>query len=527
MNSSTARGINLANMNHDRKTELQRLSQTPIGRMPSNEVVARNPVPANIFVKQNDKGKAQVFDYRQRLNWEQKLKVSQVKQDPFETLAHTVGNHVSKTRGRMVNQKVIEQLILDYSRNVDSVGKDAYVFIGHHTGDKKLQEKWAMLPEATRYYIQTVSPHQEFDDSGNLVTGIYVRKDLLNSIFGYRKISVRNLIDWLNENPEDNKQFKELLRNAINTQLGQLGFKALVGLEDIMADLTNIVKDSVVVKSILVNVVNIISNTIQLVVRGLSIRDAIRLQLEASVEATKYSRDAVVRRDLLLKLNTVDKGSNLYKKLKSQLAELEDNMSRNRTAFLMEAGAMQTIVEDLEPVTLDRNLNRKPLTRLGNAALDASPKWVNAFFSQMVMAEDTLFYTWANNAVKLSDFSARYAYVKHLEKHSDLDQDKQIRKAMDEFVDYDIPTSQWIQYGNDIGMLWFTKYGLRTMGVAASLLVNHPGRVATLFMGEHLFGEVSTVLDLNPGGRVGNVFDRADAVEKIAPWAFLESTLGV
>jgi hypothetical protein len=244
MNSSTARGINLANMNHDRKTELQRLSQTPIGRMPSNEVVARNPVPANIFVKQNDKGKAQVFDYRQRLNWEQKLKVSQVKQDPFETLAHTVGNHVSKTRGRMVNQKVIEQLILDYSRNVDSVGKDAYVFIGHHTGDKKLQEKWAMLPEATRYYIQTVSPHQEFDDSGNLVTGIYVRKDLLNSIFGYRKISVRNLIDWLNENPEDNKQFKELLRNAINTQLGQLGFKALVGLEDIMADLTNIVKDT-------------------------------------------------------------------------------------------------------------------------------------------------------------------------------------------------------------------------------------------------------------------------------------------
>ena len=253
----------------------------------------------------------------------------------------------------------------------------------------------------------------------------------------------------------------------------------------------------------------------------MSFSDAVKLQKEGMIEATKYSQNSARAKVILLEKAGLPTNSPLYKKLNTELA---DEMSRSPIAFMMEQGVMQTIVEDLQTVNLERNMNRKPVTKLGNAILDRSPKWVNRFASQSIMAEDTWFYTWANNAVKLSDFSARYAYIKHLEiVKPDMTDNERLRKAMDEFVDYDIPTSQWIQYLNDIGLLWFTKYGLRTIGIAAELVIKHPDRIAALFMLEHLFGEVSTVLDFNPDGRIGNIFDRADGVEKIAPLAFLAS----
>ena len=143
------------------------------------------------------------------------------------------------------------------------------------------------------------------------------------------------------------------------------------------------------------------------------------------------------------------------------------------------------------------------------------------------MREDTAFYKWANNAVKLSDFYSRYALIKHLEKHQpEMTPEERLHRAMDEFIDYDIPTNRWIQYGNDLGFFWFTKYGIRSVGVASRLVLNHPRGVAKLFMLEHLFADISTVLDFNPSGRFGTPWGRIEsALEDIATIAVSESLL--
>jgi hypothetical protein len=59
--------------------------------------------------------------------------------------------------------------------------------------------------------------------------------------------------------------------------------------------------------------------------------------------------------------------------------------------------------------------------------------------------------------------------------------------------------------------LWFTKYGLRSLGVAAKLLKDHPENVAKLFLIETLFGDIPTVFDVNPGGRFGDVFSKLES----------------
>ena len=143
-----------------------------------------------------------------------------------------------------------------------------------------------MLPRHTREYI--------FNKTGK--SGLYVRKDTLNTIFGYRKLSLRNFITYIHEDPETNKAFKQTMIKLINAQLGGIKvgeniFKGAVFIEDVLMNLTEIIKDNVVVKSIFVNLINTVSNTWQLWMNGMGLIEALKLQGEAVTNGVRYSQD--------------------------------------------------------------------------------------------------------------------------------------------------------------------------------------------------------------------------------------------
>jgi hypothetical protein len=199
-------------------------------------------------------------------------------------------------------------------------------------------------------------------------------------------------------------------------------------------------------------------------------------------------------------------------KILDKIETIKARMAVNPVREIMEAGVMQTIVEDIHSLNLeDGNLLRRPISSGAERIYEASPKMVQAAFSFVTMRQDSAMYTWANNAVKLSDFSARYALLKHLQKTSPhIPKEKMLAKIMSEFVDYDIPTARWIQYLNDVGVLWFTKYGLRSIAIAGRLLRDHPDNVAKLFLTENLFGiDIPTPLDFHPDSRIGGLLDKA------------------
>lgn len=473
----------------------------------------------NAFQKRGKDGKLELYDLRAQMNWETKVNALETQENPFEILSHTAGNMVSKIRGRKVNKLVINELIEDHKKNKSTLPANAYIWIG--PGKKKGtrdEQRWAMLPKETRDYIYQATGEQ----------GIYVRRDLANSIFGYRKVSVRNLLDYLEDNKEAQDLFHRTLRAYINSQLGSLNLKLMAGTEDILTELTGIIKDSVVVKSILVNAVNMISNTVQLLVNGMSVMDALKYQGEAIKYGVEYSQAHARRKEIRIELSSLSKEGSYKKRLEAEEALLTDKMSRSPVASLMESGAMQTIVEDIESYQYDLpNLKRQHVTRIGKKVLERTPNIMQNAFSELTMSDNTAFYKWANNAVKLSDFSARYALIRHLEANQpEMTDEQRLRKAMDEFIDYDIPTNRWIQYFNDIGFLWFTKYGLRSIGVAARLAVDHPENVAKLYLTETLFGDISTVMDFNAPGRFGSVWGRLESgIESIAPINFAEALL--
>ena len=461
-----------------------------------------------------------LLDIRAQMQWSDKVRYLSVRENPFESLALTAGNHVSKVRGREVNRVVVDEVIIDARKNRASMPASAYTFVGADRGTKDDQKRWALLPKETRLYIEQTTGEK----------GFWVRKDLRNSVFGYRKVSLRSFLDYLNENPEDQKAFKQLLTKVANHQLGHFGLKVAIWSEDAIIDLTANIKDTVVTKSLIVNAGNVMSNTIQLIANGLSITDAIKLQLEAVEGATQYSKDHTRITEIETKLAALTTPSQHRQDLEEELAELNDSISRNVVTPLMEAGAMQTIVEDIEEYTLgDPDLKRKPLTNFGNKVLDNSPEFLSTSLSYAVMHSDTPFYKMANNAVKHSDFAARYALIKHLERSNpDNSFDKNVQEAMDQFIDYDIPTNRWIQYMNDVGLLWFTKYGIRASGVAAKLVYNQPRNVAKIFLLQMLFGtDFGTVFDANPTARFNTPVGKLGGAIDIHPTVNIADTVGL
>ena len=86
---------------------------------------------------------------------------------------------------------------------------------------------------------------------------------------------------------------------------------------------------------------------------------------------------------------------------------------------------------------------------------------------------------------------------KHLteRKGDPLTSEEAIRRARQAFVNYDTPTAKPVQYLNDMGLLWFTKYYLRIQAVIMQLVREQPLRAAALLGIDNFFVNVSDILD--------------------------------
>ena len=73
--------------------------------------------------------------------------------------------------------------------------------------------------------------------------------------------------------------------------------------------------------------------------------------------------------------------------------------------------------------------------------------------------------------------------------------DEALLRARASFVNYDIPTHRAVQYLNDMGFVWFTKYYLRIQAVIAQTVRENPLGVLSLLGLDEMLGGFSDILD--------------------------------
>ena len=100
------------------------------------------------------------------------------------------------------------------------------------------------------------------------------------------------------------------------------------------------------------------------------------------------------------------------------------------------------------------------LDKLIEDTLNKLPKKLERATKLAFLAEDTEGYKILNNAVRMTDYVGRYVLYHHYI-NNNMSHDDAVASARSEFIDFDLPTHRLIEYGNRIGLLWFTKYQLR------------------------------------------------------------------
>lgn len=443
-----------------------------------------------------------VTEYRYLMNDETK-NIHLKRNNSFDEILGTIaGSIYDKETSLDQNAIVLDAVMEDYKANY-SREPESFVLISPKNPDPKMSELWAMLPKETRDLV--------FEKYGR--TGLYVRMDSLDILFGYRKASVGQM--FAKEDKNGLEQFLVDFMTFMVAQWEMLKGKSYadanraakstairaVRAERMWQEIVKEVKDIIVVKSGVVLLGNIWSNMSLLVLMGVPFKNAVRDHKIALQAATEYQRD----QNALEQLQLREKGGFGNAETAQEILRLEDSLARNAVKPLIDAGLMPTIVED---VALEDDIYsyKSALVKKTEKLTSRLPGVVREAGKQVYMAKDTSLYKAFNRTTQLSDFVARYVLYQHLttRRRKPLNHEAAVQEASDAFVNYDIPMHRGMQYSDDMGLTMFTKYFLRIQKVLVKVMREHPARVLTMVLLNQYLNLGSIVLDSGMISRIGN-----------------------
>ena len=356
------------------------------------------------------------------------------------------------------NNKVVDAALQDYKDNF-SKNPRAYVTVGPNSNDQGLREVWAMLPESTRQHITKTWGKD----------GMQVRNDVLLTMFGYRKYSLNQSFDKMDE---AKNMFEKLYTGTMTEIFGSNAKIRGVQIERAWQESVRLMKDIVVIRNVKTMVANLMSNAMLLSAHGVSPTDIVKDSILSIRAGMQYRKDMA---QLLAAQQKQRAGVGDFNKLEQEILRVQDSLSRNPLASFIEEGMMPTIVEDVDPST-DHYSYKSKLQQRIDGVTDSVPKSVKSAAKWMMVSPDTPLYKFLNNATQFSDFSSKYVMYKYYTQKAKekLSHDDALKIASDNFVNYDIPTSRGLQYLNDMGVVMFTKYNLRIQKALFQLLKKRP-----------------------------------------------------
>ncbi len=383
---------------------------------------------------------------------------------------------------------------------------ESFIKISPRSRDPEFQEVWAKIPAETRRAIEKVWGYK----------GLYVKRDQLDIVFGYRKYSLAEVFGKNSDelNPVE-KVFKMVVEFTLRTYARSVKgmneddaerFTRRAAIlvtrgERVWQEIVREVKDIIVVKSAVVLFGNIISNLNFLVIEGVPLKDMVKHHAVALKAATSYQQDTAALAHYQALLDTgYTQGKD--REIKASIAKLRDALAKNPIKELIDAGLMPTIAEDVQ--TGDDPYSYKSLLiRKTESFTNKLPSSVKKAGKIAYVAHDTPLYQGLSRITQLSDFVARYTLHQHTttRKKNRLTKEDAIQHAAEAFVNYDIPSHRSIQYLDDMGLLMFIKYATRIQKVLLRTTKEHPSRVLSFML-------LSNLMDVGPHVFEGSIFNR-------------------
>lgn len=415
------------------------------------------------------------------------------------------GSTYDKVASREQNKKVMQTLRTHYQDNYGSSPND-FVHIHSSSDDAEMKEIWAMIPDNTKKDIEQIWGK----------TGIYVPKEMLDALFGYRKASMADIFDKETKNYME-RMFVSLVEGSIyhgalfkgksQQDAQRLSRQSAIWVrrtEDVWQSLVHEAKDTIVVKTVKVLWDNVVSNTFMLMMKGVPIKNIFRDQHIALKGIMDYERDRNALTQLKAKLDT-DYDTQDLEEIKSEIARLEDAINRNPIKEMIDAGMVPTIADDVAMEDDQYSYKSQLVNWMGEKTQNWNKDLVRAG-EVAYMKHDTTAYKFLSKATQHSDFVARYALFKHqtTRKHNPLSKKDAFFQASEAFVNYDLNLPKKMQYLDDMGLLPFIKYFFSIQRVLARNLKDDPLSVLNTIAFSQFLGGLPIPTDSSIVVRLGN-----------------------
>lgn len=435
-----------------------------------------------------------IMDFQYEMNATNRDTLLDRNNDFAHLLGQYAGQNFDKQHSPDQNRMVMEALNQDYKSNY-AASPERYVAIGPQSADARSREIWAMLPEQTRYDAEQIWGAGE---------PIQVRSDLVNLVFGFRKLTVANAFD---KDAQDRNMVESLATSVFDTVglLTNRNGKVLASQTERAAqEGVGLLKDIIVLRNVSTLVRNLAGNAALLKAYGVSPIDIVKDTKVALQAGLSYRKNTA----LLLKYQQQQRaGIGNFEQLEQRIIQLEDQLARNPLRDFINEGTMPSIVDDVDTAdtayTYTSGLQNKisGVTEMIPASVRTAAKW--AFVSK-----DTPLYKFLSNTAQFGDFTSKYVLYKYSMNKAEtkLSHAEAVQRATDAFVNYDTPTSPELQYMNDVGLMMFTKYRLRIQRAMLTLMKERPGTALAQSVLVSRFTDAPPALEPNLITGLGNPF---------------------
>ena len=391
----------------------------------------------------------------------------------FHTLLGTLnGNMYDKETATVQNIKGVQALYDFYQAN--KVGNmDSFALVSPLSPDPELRAIADMMPPETREAISKIWGSK----------GMYVRYDLLDINFGYRKPSI---VAGLFKDAQAKKAYAEVITNIFTTFITRSNDEEdraaarerarrwLTNQGDIWAELVAETKDFIVVKSGITLLHNVTSNFLELRALGINSMTILKHHRVAIKGILQHERDSK-RLAELEHWVTVGFTQGKEAAMRREIVVLRDALLGNPVDKLLKDGLMPTIVEDVSQ-SEDIYSHKSDLTQWVEGKMKKVNPKVRTVLRAAYMTKDSTLYRGLSTATQYSDFIARYTLYQHeiSKKKNPLTHEQAVQSVSDAFINYDIPSHRKVQWANDVGLVMFTKYYIRIQKVILKIMKENP-----------------------------------------------------
>jgi len=441
---------------------------------------------------------------------------------------------IDKQNTPVINAELVVALREMWESEKDKYS-EAYVKIGPRSPLKRHRDIYNNLPPKTKAHILS-----EWGENA-----MWVSQDVVDLAFGQRKYSITEMFD---KNVADRNMFERLMVDAMTFALGfhnplvkdelkSVKGRAVVrakSIEDFMVQLTKLAKGNVIVRSVVVTWGNHVSNVMYLKSKGIPLRTILTHQREAFTSALQYQADDSKLQAMLINYSVTEANASINSATKQvmltnmsrQIIRLQHQLANNPSTAMIKAGLLPSIVDDIN-TTETKAPHKHGLDKAIDTNLSKLPASVERFGRAVFMTEDTEGYKMANNAVKMTDYVGRYVLYKHYISKG-MEHKEAVSRVSDEFINFAPPTHRMLEYANNIGLVWYSKYGIRVLKHIKNVVQEHPFSTLAVF----LVGSQNNILysipgiTKNVGAMLGTPFSSGiDSIDAILPLHGIETVL--